>query len=143
MSKIKKGNTVTIHYTGKLNDGTVFDSSISREPFKFTVGKSSILPVLEDAVVGMNAGDTKTVNIPMEDAFGPYKSELVLEIEQDKFPDDIELKVGQTVELKNPDTEPMLASIVDISPSTVKLDGNHPLVGKDLVFDIQVMAVDS
>lgn len=141
MTEIKKDNKVTIHYTGKLQDGTVFDSSRDREPLEFVVGSGQIIPGVENAVVDMSPGDKKTVEIPPEQAYGPHRPEMVVETERDKIPPEIKLEVGQRLQSKQPDGNSVVFNVTAVSENSVTLDANHPLAGKTLVFDIELMAV--
>jgi peptidylprolyl isomerase len=141
MSQAKQGDTVKVHYTGKLDDGTVFDSSQEREPLEFTIGTGSIIPGFEQAVIGMTPGESKTEVIPNDRAYGPYLEEMILEVERQQFPSDIEPEVGQQLQLQHPTGEVIPVIITDVSPSTVTLDANHPLAGENLTFDIQLVAI--
>jgi peptidylprolyl isomerase len=141
MSQAKQGDTVKVHYTGKLDDGTVFDSSQEREPLEFTIGTGSIIPGFEQAVIGMSPGESKTEIIPNDRAYGPYLEEMVLQVERQQFPSDIEPEVGQQLQIQHPTGEVIPVIITEVSPSVVTLDANHPLAGEDLTFDIQLVAI--
>lgn len=141
MAQAKSGDKVKIHYTGKLEDETVFDSSVEREPLEFTVGDGKIIPGFEEAVVGMAPGDSKTVKISPEMAYGPHRKELVVDVERKRVPDNLELKVGGFVQIRQHDGGVIQAKVTDLSESKVTLDANHPLAGKDLTFDIRLVEI--
>jgi FKBP-type peptidyl-prolyl cis-trans isomerase 2 len=138
----KPGDTVTVHYTGRLEDGTVFDSSEGKDPLEFTIGEGQIIPGFEQGVLGMEPGQSKTVNIPAEDAYGPYDPELVTEVERNQFPPDLELEVGMQVQGSQPDGRVAIFTVKELSDTTVTLDANHRLAGKDLIFDIEMVRVN-
>jgi FKBP-type peptidyl-prolyl cis-trans isomerase 2 len=138
MAQAKIGDTVKVHYTGKLEDGTVLDSSINRGPLQFTLGESQVILGFEQAVVGMNLEESKTVNIPADEAYGPRHKELVVVVNRNEFPAELELKVDDHLQIKQADGQKILVTVTDISESSVTLDANHPLAGKDLTFDIQL-----
>jgi peptidylprolyl isomerase len=139
MSQAKQGDTVKVHYTGKLDDGTMFDSSLEREPLEFTIGAGGIIPGFEQAVIGMTPGDKKTELIPTSSAYGPY----VEVIDRQQMPLDVEPEVGQQLQLQHQTGELIAVIITDISPSTITLDANHPLAGEDLTFDIQLVEISA
>ena len=141
MAKAKNGDAVKVHYTGKLEDGTVFDSSESRDPLEFTVGEGKVIPGLEQAVVGMSPGDSKTENVPADQAFGPYREDLVVEIDLERIPKGVDPKVGERLRVEKTDggiTEVLVAGVTE---SKVTLDANHPLARNDLVLDIQLLEI--
>jgi FKBP-type peptidyl-prolyl cis-trans isomerase 2 len=138
MAEAKTGDTVKVHYTGKLNDGTVFDTSADRDPLQFTIGEGQLISEFEEAVVGMNPGDTKTIQIASEDAYGPHHEEMVMEVDRSEFPEDIDPQVNQRLQVRQPDGQTFAVTVTDVSDAKVKLDGNHPLAGKDLTFDIEL-----
>ncbi|NIR46339.1 MAG: peptidylprolyl isomerase [Gemmatimonadetes bacterium] len=141
MSKAENGRTVKVHYTGKLEDGSVFDSSRDREPLEFTVGEHRLIPGFEKAVEGMEVGDTKTVTIEKDDAYGPRRDDLVFEVQKGVLPEDLDPQVGQMLHYKQEDGPPVPLTITDVKESTVTLDGNHPLAGKDLTFELELVEV--
>jgi len=134
---IKEGNTVTVHYTGKHENGDVFDSSKDKQPISFTVGSGQVIPGFESAVIGMNKGETKTVTIQPKDGYGERMSERVDEVSKDKVPENVQ--VG--AQLQGVDTmgNPMNVVVTQINASTVTVDANHSLAGKVLEFDIEVV----
>ncbi len=141
MTQAKNGDSVKVHYTGKLNDGTVFDSSEGREPLEFTLGEGQVIPGFESAVVGMNTGETKTTEIPSDEAYGPHHPEMVLVVPRSQFPPDIKPEVGDQLQLSQTNGESFVVSVTDVTPEAVTLDANHPLAGKDLTFDIKLVDV--
>lgn len=142
MSKAKSGDTVSVHYTGKLEDDTVFDSSRDREPLSFEIGEGKVIPGFEQGVVGMAPGETKTITIESDEAYGPYRDDQVVEIEASRLPDDIDPVVGQQLQVQQADGQTAVVIIKEVSNGTIKLDANHPLAGKDLTFDIELVSVD-
>jgi peptidylprolyl isomerase len=141
MAQAKNGDTVTVHYTGKLEDGSIFDSSINRDPLGFTIGEGQVIPGFEEAVVGMDLDETKTVKIPENKAYGPYHEELVAEVDRSQLPADLKPEVGQQLQGRQPDGQVVIATVIGVSESNVTLDANHPLAGKDLTFEIQLVAI--
>jgi peptidylprolyl isomerase len=141
MSKIKDGDTVKVHYTGKLENGDVFDSSREKEPFEFTVGNKAVIPGFEKGVVGMGVGDTKTIEIPPEEAYGTKQDELVVVVNKSEFPDDITPSVGQRLQIKQQDGNPVVVTITDLTEDSITLDANHPLAGYTLFFDVEVVDI--
>lgn len=137
----KQGDTVKVHYTGKFDSGEVFDSSQGREPVQFTIGKGEVIPGFEQAVIGMEVEDEKTIHIPAAQAYGERIEDLVQDIPRDTFAKDMELKTGQGLQIKTKDGKAMLVVIKAISDDKVTLDGNHPLAGKDLNFDIKLVEI--
>jgi peptidylprolyl isomerase len=141
MTQAKSGDTVKVDYTGKLEDGTVFDTSASREPLQFMIGSGQIIPGFDQAVIGMNVGDKKTVNISSDQAYGPHLDDKILEVNQDQIPKHLNLEVGQQVQVPQKDGSKIFFVVTGVSETSVTLDGNHPLAGKDLVFDIQLVEI--
>jgi len=142
MSQVKEGDSVKVNYTGKLEDGTVFDSSEGKEPLEFTVGSGQIIPGLDKAVDGMEVGESKTVTVESEEAYGPRRDEMVLEVERERLPEEIEPEVGQQLQVGSSEDQTMIVQITDVTDTAVTLDANHPLAGKDLTFDIEVVEKD-
>ena len=141
MAQAKKGDTVKVHYTGKLEDGTVFDTSIERDPLQFTIGEGQVIPGFEQAVVGMNPGESKTTKVPADKAYGPHRKEMVLAVDRNQFPVDLKPKIGQQLQSRQADGRTIRVTVTDVSESSVTLDANHPLAGKDLTFDIQLVEI--
>ena len=142
MVEAKQGDTVKVHYKGTLEDGTVFDDSHDREPLEFTIGDGDIIPGFEDAVVGMEPGEEQTAEIESDDAYGPRRDDLVASVDRDELPDDLDPEVGQNLELQQENGESMVLTVKDIDESSVTLDGNHPLAGKDLTFGIELVDIE-
>jgi len=142
MATIKDGDTVRIHYTGTLLDGTVFDSSDGRDPLEFIVGSGQIIPGLDVALPGMGAGEKKTVSNPCDQAYGPINPALRQGVPRDAIPDDIPLEVGLQLQMQTPQGQPMPVMVVEIGDEEVMLDANHPLAGQDLKFDFEVVSFD-
>ncbi len=139
MSKVTDGSRVKVHYTGKLNDGTVFDSSQDRDPLEFTVGEGQVIPGFEEAVRGMAEGDSKSVTIGCDQAYGQRREDMILDVPRDKFPDEIPPNVGQQLMLRHPEGQEFPAFIVEVKDDVITLDANHPLAGEDLNFEIQLV----
>jgi len=138
MRQAVKGDTVKVHYTGMLDDGTVFDSSREREALNVTLGSGQLISGFEDALMGMTVGETKKLKIVSEQAYGPRREELVIHVEKEKFPPHIVPEKGLMLNLKGPQEEQIQAIITKISEESVTLDANHPLAGEDLTFDIEL-----
>ncbi len=141
MAQAKVGDTVKVHYTGKLDDGTIFDSSINNEPLQFTIGEGSIIPGFEQAVIGMLPGDAKTELIPVDMAYGPYMEEMTVTVDREQMPTDVEPEVGQQLQIQQPTGQVIPVIITEISDATITLDANHPLAGEELTFDIQLVEI--
>ena len=142
MAQAKDGDRVRIHYTGRLDDGTVFDSSIITDPLEFTIGEHEVIQGFEEAVVGMTPGESRTVAISPEKAYGHRRDDFVVVIGRDKFPSDIQPETGKQLELRRrEDGETFPVTVTDVSESSVTLDGNHYLAGKRLTFDIRLVEI--
>ncbi len=143
MAQAKNGDKIKVHYTGRFEDGTVFDTSEERGPLEFTIGDGDVIPGFEKSIVGMEVEERKTVTIPPEDAYGPRRKELIWERKKSEFPEGITPAVGKQVgvRLNQPDAPLITALITDVSEDTVTLDANHPLAGKTLVFDIELVGI--
>jgi peptidylprolyl isomerase len=141
MTQAKTGDTIAVEYTGKLDDGTVFDSSVGKDPLQFTLGTGSVIPGFEEAVIGMDTGDSKTVTIPAEEAYGEHNPDLVMVFEREKIPPELNVEVGQQLQLQQDNGRAVPVVVTDLSPAEVTLDANHPLAGEDLTFDIQLVAI--
>ncbi|UWR57418.1 FKBP-type peptidyl-prolyl cis-trans isomerase [Phaeobacter inhibens] len=142
MTEVKSGDTVRIHYTGKLTDGSVFDSSEGREPLEFTVGSGQVIEGMDAGLVGMTAGEAKTLDIPADQAYGPSHDEARQTIPREGIPDDIPLEVGTQLQMQAPTGEVLPVTVVEVTEATVTLDANHPLAGKDLIFDIELVSIN-
>jgi peptidylprolyl isomerase len=141
MAVAKKGDNVKVHYTGRLEDGTVFDTSAERGPYEFTIGQSKIVPGFAEAVIGMKPGQSKTVEIPAKKAYGLRRKDMIAVIERSKLPAQLNPEVGQRLRIDQADGQKIPATVTEVSDSTVTLDANHPLAGKDLVFDIELLEI--
>ena len=141
MSTAQDGNTVKVHYTGKLEDGTVFDSSKDREPLEVKLGAGSVIPGFEKGIVGMTVGDAKTVTLAPDDAYGPRRDELTVEVDKKDFPENITPEIGQQLTMQRQDGSQINVVVAGISEDQVTLDANHPLAGKTLVFEIELVEV--
>jgi FKBP-type peptidyl-prolyl cis-trans isomerase 2 len=140
-STAKMGDTITVHYTGKLDDGTVFDSSVGNDPLQFTLGEGKVIPGFEDAALGMNLGDSKTVIIPAEQAYGDRNPDLVMIFDREQIPPEVPVEIGQQLQLHQDNGRAIPVVVTDLSDSAVTLDANHPLAGEDLTFDIQLVNI--
>lgn len=143
MATAQNGNTVKVHYTGKLHDGTVFDSSRQRnEPLEFTLGQGNMIPGFEKAVLGMEVGQSRTADIPSAEAYGPKTDDMIIEVPKKDVPDNITPEVGQQLAIKQTDGRSVPVVITEVTDNSITLDGNHPLAGKDLIFDIEVVEIN-
>ena len=141
MKKVQNGSKVSVNYTGKLEDGQVFDSSLleGRTPLQFTVGEKTVISGFENGLIDMSVGDKKTVEISPEDAYGQSREEMIFEVEKDQVPEGIQ--VGDSLQSQGPQG-PFVVKVVDIKEDKVVMDGNHPLAGKKLIFDLELVDVD-
>lgn len=140
MAAANNGDEVQVHYTGKLEDGTIFDSS-EDEPLSFTIGENRVIPGFEEAVTGMEPGDSKTTEVEPEQAYGEHREDMVMEMDRDQIPGEVDPEVGQQLQLRleNGQTVPVL--ITALGDDSVTIDANHPLAGRKLIFDIEVVDV--
>ena len=141
MAQAKEGDTVKVHYTVKLGDGTIIGSTTNYEPLQFTIGEGRVLPSFEQAVVGMNPSELKTILVPAESAFGPHLEEMVVVIDRSELPTDFNPRVGEQVQIHQMDNQIATVLVTNVSDSSITIDANHPLAGKDLTFDIQFLEV--
>ena len=141
MAQAKKGDKVLVHYTGTYDDGTVFDSSVERGPLEVTIGTGMVIPGFDRALVDMEPGQKKMVNIPVDDAYGPRAEELIAEIKREQIPADIPLEIGQQLQLSLADGGEAIVLIVDLTDTTVTLDANHPMAGLDLNFELELVEI--
>ena len=141
MSKAKEGDKVKVHYKGTLTDGSVFDSSEGREPLEFTVGSGQVIVGFEKGVEGMEVNEKKSLNIPAVDAYGERNDELMIQYPKTELPDDINPEVGQQLQMQNQDGQTFVVTVAEVSPEAVTLDGNHPMAGKDLNFDLELVEI--
>ncbi|MEQ8789673.1 MAG: peptidylprolyl isomerase [Pirellulaceae bacterium] len=141
MSQAKDGDTVRVHYTGKLADGSVFDTSREREPLEFQLGEGRVIAGFEQAVRGMSPGEQTTAEVPADDAYGQRRDDMVLSVDRTEMPDGLQPEVGQQLQVTQPNGRAIPVRIVEVSDDAVKLDANHPLAGKDLTFDLQLVEI--
>ena len=141
MNRARTGSVVKIHYTGRLEDGSLFDSSIERGPLEFTIGGGGIIPGLENAVVGMEPGEKKTAKVLPEQAYGPYQPGMVFVVGRNRIPENLTPETGQRLELQHSDGRTAELLVTKVTDATVTLDGNHPLAGKTLIFEIELLEV--
>jgi peptidylprolyl isomerase len=141
MGQAKSGDTVTVHYIGTLEDGTAFDSSEGGDPLEFAIGSGNVIPGFEQAVLGMNPGDSKTVTIPSDDAYGPYLEDRVLVVERQQIPSDMPIDIGGQLQIQQEGGMVIPVIITDITDNEVTLDANHPLAGEDLTFKITLVSI--
>ena len=141
MAQAKQGDTVRVHYTGTLDDGTMFDTSADREPLEFTIGGGQVIVGFDIAVLDMAPGEKRVSVIPALEAYGEHSLELVTDVDRERFPADMELEIGQQLQVGLPDNQQAIVMIVDISDTAVTLDANHPLAGQQLTFDIELVEI--
>ena len=141
MSEIKQGDTVRIHYTGTLKDGSVFDSSEGRDPLEFTYGQGQVIPGLESGMEGMTIGDKRVIEVPAEQAYGPIQPDARRAVPRADIPEEVPLEIGTQVHAHNEQGQVMTLTIFEVTESHVVLDANHPLAGQDLTFDIELVSI--
>lgn len=141
MSTIKSGDTVKVHYTGTLDDGEVFDSSLQRDPLQFTLGQGQLIPGFEKAVIGLGVGDVTTANIPSAEAYGEHNPQMEVTVEKAQLPEGMEVEIGVQLQLNQPDGQPIPCVVTKIDGEMVTIDANHPLAGKDLTFNIEIVEI--
>ncbi|WP_274474384.1 FKBP-type peptidyl-prolyl cis-trans isomerase [Mangrovimonas aestuarii] len=141
MSQVKANDTVKVHYTGKLTNGQVFDSSENREPLEATLGQGMLIPGFENAIIGMEVNEKKTVNIPMDQAYGDVQKEMFHKVERAQLPQEIKPEVGMGLVSQNPDGSERQFKIAEVHEDHIVIDGNHPLAGQDLVFDLELVEI--
>ncbi|HLU17451.1 MAG TPA: peptidylprolyl isomerase [Edaphocola sp.] len=141
MAQVKAGDSVKVHYHGKLTDGTTFDSSEGREPLEFVVGQGQVIKGFDNALIGMTIGEKKSVHIPVDEAYGPAQPENMLEFPKSEFPEGAEPEVGMHMHLSDNQGNVFPVVIAEVKENSVILDANHVLAGKDLIFDIELVAI--
>ncbi len=141
MATAQNGDTVRVHYTGKLLDGTIFDSSVGNDPLEFTLGTQQVISGFDRAVLGLTIGDKTSVTVPVTDAYGPRKPGLVIEVDRTEFPPEINPVVGLNLRMEQPDGSKVNVAVTKVENEMVTLDANHPLAGEDLVFDIELVEI--
>lgn len=143
MSRVKENDTVEVHYTGKLNNGQIFDSSLEREPIKVTLGQGSLIPGFEKGLIDMEPNEKKTVIIPKEEAYGEINKEMFHKVSKADLPEDIKPEVGMGLMAKNPDGSENQLRIAEVGDDHIIIDANHPLAGQDLTFDLVLVGIAS
>jgi FKBP-type peptidyl-prolyl cis-trans isomerase 2 len=141
MAQVKSGDKVKVHYHGKLTSGETFDSSAGREPLEFEVGSGMVIKGFDEGVTGMEVGEKRTINIPYDEAYGPRNPEMVIDMPKDRFPADMELEAGMPLMMSDGQGQQFQVTVTEIRETTVMLDANHPLAGKDLVFDLELVEI--
>ncbi|UAM99225.1 peptidylprolyl isomerase [Polaribacter litorisediminis] len=141
MNVVKEHNTVKVNYTGKLADGQVFDTSEGKEPIEFTLGQGQIIPGFEKGLIDMKVKEKKTITIAKEEAYGDINAALIQEVEKTALPQDMTPEVGMGLVSKSPDGQEMNLVVVEVKDESIVIDGNHPLAGKDLIFDLEVVEI--
>ncbi len=142
MTQAKNGDTVKVHYTGTLDDGTQFDSSVGRDPLEVTLGNGEVIPGFERGIEGMQVGDSKKIHIPCADAYGERLEELVHVVPMDQLPQDVEVEIGMRFQV-DAGGAPMILTVIDVTPEDAILDGNHPMAGHNLNFELELIEVIS
>ncbi len=141
MAAAKSGDTVKVHYTGKLEDGTVFDTSKERDPITFTLGSGNVIPGFDQGVQGMQPGESKTLTIPPGDGYGERQDKLIVDVPSERFPEEIDPKVGEQYQMQQSDGRTVNVTVTHMKDEMVTLDANHPLAGKTLIFDVELVAI--
>jgi peptidylprolyl isomerase len=141
MTQARQGDTVRLHYQGKLKDGTVFDTSRERHPLQFTIGTGQVIVGFEQAVIGMSVGESKTARIPMEQAYGPRRDDLIVNMDRSMLPPGLDPEIGQRLELTQTDDRVSLVTVTAATETSLTLDANHPLAGKELTFELELLEI--
>lgn len=142
MSKVKEKDNISVHYTGTLSNGEVFDSSVNREPLAFTVGAGQMIAGFDSAVVGMELNEKKSVTIPANEAYGEVKPEMIQKITKDQLPPDLQPQVGQQLASQLPSGQQIVVTVSEVTEEGITIDANHPLAGKDLTFEIEIITIN-
>jgi FKBP-type peptidyl-prolyl cis-trans isomerase 2 len=141
MQQAQNGDKVKVHYHGKLRSGETFDSSTGREPLEFTLGSGQVIKGFDEGVKGMQVGDKKTVEIPVDDAYGPKNEDMLIEFPKNQFPEDMNPEAGMQLMMNNGEGQQFPVNIVEVKEESVILDANHPLAGQDLIFDLELVEI--
>jgi len=141
MALAKMNDTVRVHYTGTLKDGTVFDSSMEREPLEFTIGEGMVIASFEKAIIGMGVGETKDISVSPEEAYGEYREDMIISFDRKNIPPNIKPEPGLILQLHDPHGGVTFVKVLDMDENIVRLDANHPLAGKELFFKVQLMEI--
>jgi FKBP-type peptidyl-prolyl cis-trans isomerase 2 len=142
MAAAKDGDKVKVHYKGTLDDGSVFDSSAGKEPLEFTLGAGGIIPGFENGVKGMEKGEKKTIKIPCAQAYGPIQPDGITEVPKTEFPKDLDLQLGRQFQMSDGEGSVFVVTVINVTDDKVTIDGNHPLAGKDLTFELELVSID-
>lgn len=138
---VKKGDKIKVHYHGKLSNGETFDSSEGREPLEFEVGSGMVIPGFDDGVTGMTVGEKKTISIPFAEAYGPQNPDMLVEMPKDRFPLEMEIEVGMPLVMSDQNGQQFQVTVTEVKEESIMLDANHPLAGKDLTFDLELVEI--
>jgi peptidylprolyl isomerase len=141
MTQAKSGDKVKVHYHGTLVNGETFDSSVDRDPLEFEIGSGMVIKGFDDGVTGMSVGDKKTIHIPFEQAYGPSNPDMIIDMPKERFPADMQIEVGMPLMMSDQQGHQMQVIITEIKETSVVLDANHPLAGKDLIFDLELVEI--
>ena len=141
MSQVKANNTIKVNYTGKLADGQVFDTSEGKEPIEFVLGQGRLIPGFEKGLIDMKLNEKKTIEISKDEAYGEVNKDLIQEISRTQIPQDMEPKVGMGLVSKTPEGQEINLMIIEVKEESIVIDGNHPLAGRDLVFDVEIVEI--
>jgi len=142
MATAQIGNSVSVYYIGKLADGTIFDSTEEKEPFVFTIGNDEVIPGFEEGIIGMTVGETKTINIPVDEAYGLHSEELIFNVPKEDVETEDSLQIGDVLEMPLKDGNSLYANIIEITDEELIIDANHELAGEDLTFEIEIVSID-
>lgn len=138
---VKKGDKIKVHYHGKLSNGETFDSSEGREPLEFEVGSGMVIPGFDEGVTGMTVGEKKTISIPFAEAYGPQNPDMLVEMPKDRFPPEMEIEVGMPLVMSDQNGQQFQVTVTEVKEESIMLDANHPLAGKDLTFDLELVEI--
>ena len=142
MSQVKANDKVKVHYTGKLSSGEVFDSSLQREPLEFQMGQGQLIPGFENGLIDMSVNEKKTIVIPSSEAYGEARPELIQEVPNDKLPPEIKPEVGMGLVSTTPEGQEIQLVVKEVKDNAIVVDGNHPLAGQELTFEVEVLAIN-
>jgi FKBP-type peptidyl-prolyl cis-trans isomerase 2 len=143
MAQAKSGDKVQVQYVGKLNDGSKFDETSQEKPLEFTIGDGQIIEGFEEAIVGMEEGEEKSVTIPVDKAYGERRPDLVLKVEKERLPENLDPQVGEQLQIPQNEGNPVVVTVTEVTDNDITIDANHPLAGQDLTFDLKLVGVDS
>jgi FKBP-type peptidyl-prolyl cis-trans isomerase 2 len=141
MSQAKAGDTVRVHYTGRLDADTIFDSSDGKDPLEFKLGSGMVIEGFDSGITGMTIGEKKTIEIPVDKAYGPVNPEMIINFKREQLPPDLDPEIGQQLQMQAPEGQTMVVTVIDKNETEIKLDGNHDLAGKDLIFDLELVEI--